>query len=57
MRYQGKDGLEHRQYSKQNQMTAGFSGETRFYFVHSYYVKVENRENWPLFMEMRLNYL
>lgn len=30
---------------QQNQMTVGFSGETRFYFVHSYYVKVENREN------------
>lgn len=30
---------------QQNQLTAGYSGETRFYFVHSYYVKVTNRRN------------
>lgn len=30
---------------QQNAITADYSGEIRFYFVHSYYVKVTNREN------------
>ena len=30
---------------KQNAITEGYSGEVRFYFVHSYYVKVANPVN------------
>jgi imidazole glycerol-phosphate synthase subunit HisH len=30
---------------KQNAITEGYSGEVRFYFVHSYYVKVSNPVN------------
>jgi imidazole glycerol-phosphate synthase subunit HisH len=31
--------------SKKNSLTKGFNGEVRFYFVHSYYVKVEDTAN------------
>lgn len=31
--------------SNHNAITSGFSNEIRFYFVHSYYVKVENEAN------------
>jgi len=30
---------------KQNAITEGYSGEVRFYFVHSYYIKVSNPVN------------
>ena len=30
---------------KTSQLTANFNDETRFYFVHSYYVKADNRED------------
>jgi glutamine amidotransferase len=30
---------------QQNAITAGYNGEVRFYFVHSYYVKVVNRSH------------
>jgi glutamine amidotransferase len=30
---------------QQNAITAGYNGEVRFYFVHSYYVKVANRSH------------
>jgi len=29
----------------QNDLTKGFTGDIRFYFVHSYFVKIENGEN------------
>ena len=31
--------------SKNSLITNGFVNESRFYFVHSYYVKVQNEEN------------
>jgi len=35
-----------------NSLTKGFNGEIRFYFVHSYFVKVEN----PAHSMMKCNY-
>ena len=38
--------------TNRNLLTKGFNGETRFYFVHSYFVKVEN----PAHSMMNCNY-
>ncbi len=42
--------------STPNKMTDGFQEETRFYFVHSYYVKVENESHSMLKTEYGLKF-